>query len=226
MSLVRRPSARAALALLALWLAGCPSLIGMGRARTVPRGEKEEWIALGAYRTVLVTNGTGGQERSAEWVPLVEGGTRIGLADRADFGVRFGLGALSLGPRFQLVRSDSPDSGVDVLIEPTVGVTGAFPSEHDGVVTGVYGALALPVGLNLGRGSQLVLTPRLALVSDRALGAYSLPGGSAALVLRVAGTDDRPWFLVPECGVAAVAGDQRGFAGPHLQCALGVAGPW
>jgi hypothetical protein len=220
------PRAAAALALLSVLLTGCPSLLTMGPARTVPRGSTQEWIALGAYRTVLVSRSTSGDERSTEWMPLVDAGARYGLTDRIDLGVRAGLGGLSVGPRFQLLRSPSTDTGVDLLLEPSVGVTGALPTERGGIVTGVYGALALPLGLNLGRGSQLVLTPRLALVADDVLGHYAMPGGSAALVFRVGGGDDRPWFLIPECGTAAVRGSFRAFDGPILQCALGLAGPW
>jgi len=215
-----------ALALLALHLVGCPSLLTMGPARTVAKGEQQAYVALGAYRTVLVSSSTSGDERTREWMPLLEAGSRFGLSDRADLGLRVGLGGLSIGPRLQVARSDAPDTGVDVLLEPTLGLTGALPGARGGIFTGGYGALALAVGLNLGRASQLVLTPRIAAVGDDFLGRYLLPGGSVALVLRIAGSDDRPWFLVPECGTAAVTGGARSFGGPNVQCALGLAGPW
>jgi len=198
----------------------------MGPARTVPRGEHQSYLALGAYRTVLVTSSTAGDERTREWMPLLEAGGRLGLSDRADLGLRVGLGGLSIGPRFQLARSQVPDAGLDVLLEPSLGLTGALPGARGGILTGVYGALALAVGLNLERGSQIVLTPRVAAVGDDFLGRYLLLGGSLALVLRVAGSDHRPWFLVPECGAAAVRGGARSFAGPNVQCALGLSGPW
>lgn len=210
-----------------LLLPGCPSLLTTGPARTVPRGELQETIALGAYRTVLVSESTAGVERSGEWMPLVDAGVRYGLSDGADLGLRLGLGGASVGPHFQLVRSASIERGIDVLLEPTLGVTGVLPSARGGVVTGGYLSLALAVGINLGHGNQLVLTPRLAGVTDHFLGRYLLPGGAAALAIRVAGTDDRPWFVIPECGTAPVVGGSgSSFDGPLVQCALGLSGPF
>jgi hypothetical protein len=224
---VRHQRSRAILAVGALLLAGCPSLLTTGPARTVPQGETQATIALGAYRTVLVTDGTGGVERYGQWMPLVDGGMRHGLSDGADLGFRLGLGGISLGPHFQLVRSASVERGVDVLLEPTLGVTGVLPSANGGLVSGGYLSLAVAVGINLGQGNQLVLTPRLAAVTDRYLGRYLLPGGSAALAIRVAGTDARPWLVIPECGTApVVGGSQSSFDGPVVQCALGLAGPY
>jgi hypothetical protein len=217
-------SAHAALALVALLATDCPSLLTMGPARTVPRDEQQEWIAAGAYRTVLVTSSTAGIDRSTEWMPLLDGGARFGLTDTIDLSARVGLGGASLGPRFQLFRSASPDSGVDLLLEPSIGLTGALPSARGGIVTGGYAALALALGMNLGDGHQIVLTPRIAAVGDDILGRYTMLGGSAALVLRAGGTDARPWYLVPECGSAAVRGGHA-FSGPNIQCALGLAWP-
>jgi hypothetical protein len=214
----------AALVFVTLPAAGCPSLLTMGPARTVPRGEQQEWIAAGAYRTVLVTSSTTGIERSIEWMPLCDAGVRIGLTDTIDLGARVGLGGASLGTRFQLVRSASSDSGVDLLLEPSVGLTGALPTARGGIVTGGYAALALAFGVSLGAGHQIVLTPRIAAVGDDYLGRYTLPGGSAALVLRVGGVEARPWYLVPECGSAAVQGGHS-FSGPNIQCALGLVWP-
>lgn len=214
-----------ALALYALLLGGCPSLLTTSRARTVPPGQSEGWLALGAYKTVLVDEGAGPTERTRQWMPLLDAGARVGLGDRVDLGFRLGLGGASLGPRFQLHRSASPDSGLDLLLEPTLGVTGVLPSERGGIASGGYAALALPLGLNLGGGAQLVLTPRIAAVSDSFLGRYTLPGGSVALAIPVAGTPERPWLLIPECGLAAVRGGDGSFGGPNVQCALGLAMP-
>jgi hypothetical protein len=193
----------------------------------VPPGETQATLALGAYRTVLVSESTGGVERDGQWMPLFDGGVRHGLSDGADLGFRIGLGGVSLGPHFQLLRSASIERGVDVLLEPTLGATGVLPTGHGGFVSGGYLSLAVAVGINLGQGNQLVLTPRFAAVTDRYLGRYLLPGGSAALAVRVAGTDARPWFVIPECGTApVVGGSASSFDGPVVQCALGVAGPY
>lgn len=213
-------------ALLALLLAGCPSLLTMGPARTVPKGSTESWVAVGAYRTILVTKNDPTQERTAEWMPLVDVGARIGLGGSVDLGFRAGLGSASIGPRFQLVRAASIESGVDLQLEPSLGVTGVLPGGKDSIISGFSAALALPFGLNLGHGSQLVLTPRVAQIFDRAIGDVTMPGGSVALVLRVGGTDEQPWFIIPECGASTVSGLGRAFDGPNLQCALGLAGPF
>lgn len=215
-----------ALALGTLLLAGCPSLLTASRARTVRPGTTEGWLALGAYRTVLVGDTTEGAERRREWMPLLDAGVRVGLTEHIDLGGRLGLGGASLAVRFQLLRSASPDTGIDLLLEPSLGATGVLPSARGGVLSGGYAALALPVGVNLGGGSQLVLAPRIAAVSDDFLGTYALPGGSLALALAIAGSPERPWLLIPECGSATVRGGDGSFGGPILQCALGLSGPW
>ncbi len=220
-----QPLRPTALALSALLLGGCPTLLTTSRARTAPPGTTEAWVAVGAYRTVLVNGTSSGTERSLQWMPLFDFGARIGLGERSDLSLRLGLGGASVGPRFQLHRSASPDAGIDILVEPSLGVTGVLPSERGGIVSGGYAALALPVGFNLGDGAQLVLTPRVALVSDRYLGRYAMPGGSVALAIPVGGTREHPWLLVPECGLADLRGGDGSFGGPNLQCGLGLAWP-
>lgn len=206
-------------------LAGCPAFTSMGPARTVPRGESHRWASLGAYRTVLVTsNPPAPDERSEVWLPLLEVGVRFGLSESADLTLRAGTGGASIAPRFQLRRSPDPESGVDVLVEPSVGFTGLLAGSQHDVVTGVSVGLALPVGVNLGSGHQLVLTPRAAGMTGSALGGGLLAGGSAGFVLRIADGARGPWYLVPECGLAHVQGG-RDWGGPMVQCALGLAGP-
>ncbi len=215
----------AVLALLAL--AGCPAFTAMGPARTVGPGSSQTWVSAGAYRTILVSGTPPGPvDRSVEWLPLIETGLRLGLSDSVDLTLRAGTGGASIGPRIQLVRSAKEDSGVDLLLETSVGWTSLLAGSSDDRVSGACAGLALPLGVNLGGGSQVVATPRVAVVRDAVLGAATLAGGSLALVLRTGGPAGRPWYLVPECGVAKVSGDGLSFEGPVLQCALGLVGPW
>ncbi len=207
-------------------LAACPPLTTMGTARTVAPGDVQEWISLGAYRTTLVSGQAPGTvTRDQVWLPLVEAGLRFGVARGVDLGLRAGSGGGSVAPRFQLVRAETEDAGVDLLFEASLGWTGVY-AEHGGGVSGLFTGLALPFGVNLGGGSQALATPRVAVVSDSVLGSTVLSGGSLALALRLAGSAGRAWYLVPECAVAGVSGGPRSFDGPLIQCALGVLGPW
>lgn len=219
------PGLLAILGLLPL-LAACPPMTSMGTARTVAPGDTQEWISLGAYRTTLVSGQPPGPvTRDEQWLPLFEAGLRFGIARGVDLGLRGGSGGGSIGPRFQLVRAETEDAGVDLLAEASLGWTGIY-ADHGGGVSGLFTGLALPFGVNLGGGSQALATPRIAVVSDSVLGNTVLSGGSLALALRLAGSAGRAWYLVPECAVAGVSGGPSSFDGPLIQCALGVLGPW
>jgi len=217
---------RISLCALLVLAAGCPAFTSMGTARTLSPGSSQTWVSAGVYRTTLVSGTPPGTvERSEAWLPLVEAGLRFGLVDRLDLTLRAGTGGGALEPRIQLLRSATVDSGVDLLLVPSIGWTSLFATNRDDVVSGVAGGLALPIGLNLGDGSQLVATPRISWVSDALLGGTMLAGGSLGLVLHVGGDASRPWYVIPECGVAGVSGGGRSFDGPVVQCALGLAGP-
>jgi hypothetical protein len=209
-----------------LLLAGCPSLTVMGPARTVPKGDVHGFFALGAYRTTLVSTTSSGTERTVLDLPLFEFGARFGVTEQVDLGLRGGFGFAAVVPRFQLLRSASPDSGIDLLLETSLGLSGLARSSKDTGSQGGFGGLALALGINLGHGHQLVLAPRATYLSEKSQGSVMLLGGSLGLPLRVAGTDERPWYLVPECGSANVSGQPQDFKGPLLQCALGLLGPW
>lgn len=220
---MREPSPRGlpVLRLSLVLLAGCPSLLTMGPARTVPPGKAQEFVSAGAYRATLVS-GTPPEpvDRSVEWIPFAEAGVRFGLGESVDLSIRAGTGGGSIGPRIQVLRSASQDSGVDVLVDPSIGWTGFFPGDREGVVTGMTVSLALPVGWNIGGGSQLVLSPRVALVNDRAVGPDAMAGASLGLVLAL-GTGPGSWLLSPECALAS----SRRTGDPVLQCGLGLFWP-
>ena len=214
-----------ALAWLLPLAAGCPAFTTMGPARTVPAGSTQAWLSLGAYQTTLVTGTAPGPvERSREWLPLFEGGARFGLADRWDLTFRGGTGGASIAPRLQLGRSPDPNTGLDFLLEGSVGYTSLLAGSRDDVVSGVTFGAALPVGWNLGAGHQLVATPRIAWMANGVLGGAVLSGGSLPMVLLLTTGARGPWYLVPECGVASVSGGNA-FEGPVVQCVLGLIGP-
>lgn len=224
--IARRPGASCRLVALTLLplLSACPPLTTMGTARAIPPGAFQSWVSVGAYHTTLVTGEPPDTvTRDEMWLPLLEVGARFGIAAGVDLGARAGTGGGSIFPRFQLVRAESEEAGVDLLLEPSVGWTSLAPETR---VSGLFVGLALPFGVNLGGGSQVVLTPRAAVVGDAVLGTTGLAGGSLALALRVGGGAGGGWYLIPECAVVGVGDGSASFAGPLVQCALGLAGPW
>lgn len=213
-----RPHALAALAAASL-LAGCPSLTTVGPARTVGRGQVRAWMQLGAYGATVETESTAGVEREKLWSPQLDAGVSIGVSEAVDVSARAWLGGGSLSARLQLLRSASIDSGVDVAVEPAFGYTAIALDER---VSGVFGGLSMPVGLNVGSGSQIVAAPRIYWMHDRVMGNATLAGGSLGLAIRLPSSSGAERYVVPECGVVAPLGGPTGeFAGPLTQCGVG-----
>lgn len=134
---------------------GCAST---GMARTLDEGELQMSLTPGKHYSL---EGSGSK-------PQMEVGLRYGATDRVDVGVRLFPFGLTMDTRIALAKSPTLDSGVDVTLAPsaTMGLYGSggyfsFPS--------VRTALEMPVlvGLNLGRGTQFVVGPRVAYVPPK-----------------------------------------------------------
>lgn len=170
-------------ALGALLLAGCYSFTTLGRARTVAAKHVE---VFGAPEALIVTSGSGASVR-----PVADVGVRYGATDDVELDARLTTFGLTLGPRVQLVRSASPDSGVDLLLAPAIAWT--YPDKL---------ALEVPVafGWNVGNGHQLVVAPRLVyqmrldLVAGTPPTSFVYLGASVGFVLRI----DSHVALLPE----------------------------
>lgn len=136
-------------------LASCPSFTTMGTARTVKRDTTQVWVAP-EFMGMTVDSGDGNETFS---VPQFEIGMRRGVTDTVDIGAKLWLLGMAVDGKFQLLRSPTGDSGIDLAISPGLGWLGFNDGDGDGfnVVTGY---LSVPVGFNLPGGSQFVLTPK------------------------------------------------------------------
>jgi hypothetical protein len=145
------------LPVLALLLAGCPSFSTMGTARTLPKGKGQFFIAPGATVLQDFQRRDDGSYESFG-LPSIEFGGRYGVTDRVELGGKVWMIGMEIDSKFALVRSDSPDAGVDVALAPAVSVYPFRSGDTD--ATYAYLHLPLLVGINAG-GSQLVLGPRV-----------------------------------------------------------------
>ena len=133
-------------------LAGCPSFTTMGTARTVKRDTTQTWVAP-EFMGMTVDTGDGNESFS---VPQFELGMRRGVTDTVDVGAKLWLLGMAIDAKFQLLRSPTGDSGIDLAISPGLGWLGFNDGDGNGfnVVTGYA---SLPIGINLPGGSQFVL---------------------------------------------------------------------
>jgi hypothetical protein len=141
----------------AMFLGGCASFSTMSTARTVARDSTQVWIAPEFVGMTIDTGGTAGMETIS--VPQFELGFRRGITDGVELGGKLWLLGAAFESKFQLVRSETENSGIDIALAPSIGWLGFNNGSGDGfnVITGY---LNLPIGLNVPGGSQFVLTPK------------------------------------------------------------------
>jgi len=125
-------------------------------ADTLPAGRAQFWAAPQALRMAVAS--------APQTMPFVELGTRYGLTDAVELGLRVGAGA-QVDAKIALRRS-GPQQRLSVAVAPGVGYIGNFsgtPTGADGDDLHFVGA-TLPVLLSyrLGDGVQLTLGPRVA----------------------------------------------------------------
>lgn len=182
-------------------LGGCASFSTMSTARTTPRDTTQVWIAP---ELVGMTFDTGSPpERQALSVPQFEFGVRRGITDDVELGAKLWLLGAAFESKFQVVRSETQDSGVDVAIAPSVGWLGFNSGDGGGNFNVVTGYLNVPVGINVPGGSQLVLTPKA--IYQRYMASGSGSSGSAGLLF-LGGSVGYAWklgtmYILPELSV-------------------------
>lgn len=203
--------------------AGCPSFTTMGTARTVKRDTTQVWVAP-EFMGMTVDSGDGNEAFS---VPQFEFGMRRGVTDGIDIGAKLWLLGMAIDGKFQLLRSPTGDSGIDVAISPGLGWLG-FNSGDEGfnVVTGY---LSLPVGINVPGGSQFVLTPKA--IYQRYMARSSGSGGDVGIFF-VGGSAGFAWklgtmYILPEISIMqpaaqGSAGDAVYYDGVVFQGGIGL----
>jgi hypothetical protein len=182
---------------LALTLAGCYSASAVGRARVVAPGELELFVAPEALG---VAAGSGASIR-----PIGDAGARYGAAEDLELDFRVTTLGASAGPRLQVLRSPSTESGFDLLIAPALAYT--YPDKL---------AVELPflVGWNLPGEHQLIIGARLAYQLRFGVPGFSRPiafvlgAGSVGFVWRISGA----LALVPELAVLRQIYAEPGFS--------------
>jgi hypothetical protein len=176
-----RPLRILVLALAASGLAGCPSISTMGTARTIPEGTYQYYAGLGYGVLQDFAVNDEGKPESVR-VPSLELGARYGVSDRLEVGGKiFPVGA-EVGAKYQVMRSASLERGFDLAVAPALSV---YPWSK-GVVGWAH--LAIPIGFNVGGGSQLVLAPRvseLLITSKVGTGNVTWAGASMGFAFKV-----------------------------------------
>lgn len=142
------------------WSSGCASQMGMGRARTLPKGTTQ--ADLGLEAAVVGVKVTPSEALPLPWAHL-NVGVHGGVTDDLELGFR-GWGA---GLRGLSSFGAAADSKVSLRKSRDVDVAVALSAAYHGVSLGGFlwssGTLTLPllIGANF-EGHQLVLGPRLA----------------------------------------------------------------
>lgn len=126
-------------------LAACPSASTLTSARPLEAGTYEYGGAGGVLSDPSEFFG------DAAALPHIEFLARVGLLDGVDMGFRLGTLGLGTDLKIALSRSENPNTGTDISIDPSF------------LWGGNTNNLSLPVlvGFNTGNGNQFVLGPRL-----------------------------------------------------------------
>lgn len=214
----------AALGLLAASLPGC-SVATLGAARPVDVGTHQVVIAPSFVRIAR-----GGDPYFG---PQLEIGERYGISKKADIGVRLWLPmpGYVVDSRISLHRSKSPNSGLDIAIQPGTSylyVPGGDANSSPLHIATV--ALPLLVGWNFGGGRQVVVAAKLLDI----LAVDTVDGAEPANILSTAATLGVVWpitdtfSIAPEIGVGAAIlgslagyGSDLGVSGTTMQFSLG-----
>lgn len=215
-----------------LLLAGCPSFSTMGTARTLPKGSTQFWVAPEVVTVRDFGVNTGSPKSSASLVQ-VEAGVRYGITDSVELDAKAWELGLSLGAKFQLFRSGSPDSGIDIAIDPAVAylsyadTDGNSGSNNTSAGTATF-YLPVLLGVNVGGGSQIVLAPKVVDQVFFASGSSTYPnllwaGGSLGFAWKLSDS----FRLMPEVSAVYPVSFTHGtadltFKGVMIQSGLGL----
>lgn len=216
-------------------LAGCPSFSTMGTARTLPKGKTQFHVGMGGQQLRDWSVESSGTLETIT-LPAFEFGVSHAVTDRAEVGGKIWFMGAELNSKFQLLRSEAPTSGIDLALGPGVsfyplsGENNAGQTRSGGVV---FAHLPLLVGINIGGGSQLVITPRL---SNTFAWASAAGSSSTASIFWAGGSLGVAWkvtegfFVLPELSMTYPVGTTRGlqattdlaFQGVIVQAQLGM----
>jgi hypothetical protein len=178
-------------------LTGCPSFTTQGTARVIPKGDTQFQVGVGGQQLREWSLDETGVAESLTF-PGFELGVSHAVSDSAEVGGKIWFIGAELNAKFQLHRSESPESGIDVALAPAVSYF-PFSSENSAgeTVTVSFAFVHLPllVGVNLPGGSQIVLGPR---ISDTIVMAS---GGGTSESANV-------FWLGGSLGIAIKAGDK------------------
>ena len=158
------------LCIAAVFASGCASTSTMGLARTLNKGAFQGWVAAEGGGIVDPAAGGGGY-------PMVEGGVRVGLTDRAELGARLGFNGIGAEGKFALLRSETTESGVNLSLNPGIGFFGFGGA--GALIGNLSFQLPLLIGIDFG-GHELVIGPRL--TDQLFFGAIAASGSNNASV--------------------------------------------
>lgn len=153
-----RAPARSLVAVLALVAAvgggGC-TFSSLTSARTIDPGEAQFGVAGQGLRINKAGNPL--------TTPSVEIAGRYGVTPNVEVGMRAFIPGVFADAKVQLKRSATPDSGIDIAVDPAVGYLRIPDSNAAEEATLHIVSLSLPVliGFNVGRGNSVVLAPRI-----------------------------------------------------------------
>ena len=202
----------AVFAVLCAGLSGC-AVSSYTTAHTLAKGGARFWVAPQALRV--------GVSASPQTMPFVELGTRYGLTDDVEVGVRLGAG-LQADTKIALRRRHAPSDRLTLALAPGVGYIGNFsgtPTGADGDDLHFVGAsVPLYATWRLRDALDLTLAPRLSWLmqyveTSSASTTHTVAWGAS---LNLAWQVSKSVALVPEVSIAT----------PFFRALTGVGTVW
>lgn len=125
----------------------------MGAARTLDKGQAQFMMAAEVLNAPTGTLISGVVDRFT--YPQAELGLRYGIFDRLEIGAKAWLIGGGLDLKIALLRSPTMEEGIDVSIDPGIGVLSLSGLSSSSTLT-----FPVLVGFNVGGGNQLVVGPK------------------------------------------------------------------
>jgi len=215
-------------------LAGCPSFSTMGTARTIPKGETAFHVGVGGQQLRNWESSSSSGTESLTF-PAFEIGVSHAVSDSVEVGGKIWFLGAEINSKFQLLRSSTPGSGIDLALAPALSFYPLSGENDAGQTTSgglAFVHLPLLIGVNVGE-SQLVLGPR---ISNTFLWGSAGGTSESASIFWLGGSLGFAWKLgdtfriLPEIAVAYPVGATSGtkatldlaFEGAIIQAQLGL----
>jgi hypothetical protein len=207
----------------------------MGTARTIPRGKTQFHVGMGGQQLRDWSVDDSGALESLT-LPSFEFGVSHAVSDSVEVGGKIWSFGAELNSKFQLSRSESPTSGIDLALAPSLSFFPLSGENNAGQTTSgglAFVHLPLLLGVNVGGGSQLVIAPRISntLVWGSANGSSDTAsifwaGGSLGFAIKLGDT----FWILPEISASYPVATSRGmeattdlaFQGVIVQGQLGL----